>query len=154
MGINIRSKGANGEREVATAMNGVVMLAMRELGFSEEAVMKASTAIQRNQNQSAVGGSDLSNTFGLAIEIKRHENLSINTWWKQCTIAAERNGEWPVLLYRQNHGKWQCVTYVQTLHADKSQSVTVRATMEWDAFLYWFRAWILDRLRKGYEVKI
>ena len=154
MGINIRAKGQNGEREIATALNGVIMLVLQQQGFSEEAIQKASDSVQRNQNQSAVGGNDLSNTFGLSIEIKRQEQLSINTWWKQCTQAAERNNEWPVLLYRQNHGKWQCVTYVRTVLEDKSPGVTVRATMDYDAFIYWFTAWVTDRIKKGYQVQL
>jgi hypothetical protein len=154
MGINIRAKGANGERDVANALNGVIQLCLKEQGFPQAVIDKAASAVQRNQNQSAVGGNDLTNTFGLSIEIKRQEQLSINTWWNQCTAAAERNKEWPVLLYRQNHGKWQCVTYVRTIHEDRSAAVTVRATMDWDAFIYWFKSWVDDRLRKGYQVQI
>lgn len=151
-GINIRQKGANGEREVATAMNSIVMLVMTQLGFPAEKILEAANSIQRNQNQSAVGGSDLSNTFGMGIEVKRQETLSINTWWKQCTESAKRNSEWPVLIYRQNHGKWQVMTYLRA--PVDSDSVTVRATMDWDAFLYWFKAWVENKLRQGHAVKL
>lgn len=154
MSINIRQKGANGEREIATAMNAMIGVAMTELGYPQEAIDKASGAVQRNQNQSAVGGNDLSNTLGMSIEVKRQEQLSVNTWWKQCTEAAKRNAEWPVLIYRQNHGKWRVVTYVRTCQHDMVSSVMVRAEMDWDAFQFWFKDWVMHRLKQGYQLKI
>ena len=81
--MNIRTKGRAGEREVAKMLNDIVSDVNRELN---NVVIKGSVAaqpFQRNQNQSAVGGHDLSNPFGLAIEVKRQETLSINTWWEQ-----------------------------------------------------------------------
>ena len=63
--------------------------------------------VQRNQNQSAVGGCDLTGTFHFAVEIKRQESLSIETWWKQCTAAASALGQVPVLIFKQNHKKWR-----------------------------------------------
>lgn len=106
--MNIRQKGFNAEREVATLLNAGVMTAMRRQGYPEDDVVKAATTVQRNQNQSAVGGSDLTNTLGLAIEVKRHENTSgINGWWAQCTAAAKRNNEIPVLIYRQSRSPWR-----------------------------------------------
>lgn len=107
MTINIRAKGQNGEREIADMMNLVVMRVMKDLGHSEADVLAVANTVQRNQNQSAVGGNDLSNTFGLSIEVKRQEDLSINAWWKQCAEAAARNGELPVLAYRQNRKPWR-----------------------------------------------
>jgi hypothetical protein len=151
--VNIRQKGFNAEREMATLLNGLVMAVMRELGFPEDAILKASTTIQRNQNQSAVGGSDLSNTFGLAIEVKRHEDTSgINGWWKQCCAAAERNGELPVLLYRQSRSKWRCQTLVQ-LDCPIGDGRMVRAEFDYETFQLWFKDWIRVKLRQGEAIR-
>lgn len=149
MTINIRQKGQEGEREIQRALEPIVRRLMQAGGFplSEKAI------IQRNQNQSAVGGSDLSNTFGLCIEVKRQEQLSINTWWQQCTKAAEDNGEHPVLLYRQNGKKWRCVTLVWLTLTDHSQ-MQVRAEFDFDSFLHWFEKWVGCKLATGFVPRV
>ncbi len=152
--IDIRAKGANGEREIYKALNPIVQAVMREIGFSEEEITSREACIQRNQNQTAVGGCDLSNTFGLAIEIKRQEQLSINTWWKQCEEAAKRNNELPVLLYRQNHKGWRCVTYVALHLPDNKMLYQVRSEFDWDQFLVWFRHWVYAKLINGQAARV
>lgn len=152
MSINIRAKGQNGEREVAKAMNEVIMDVMRGLGFPESEIAKAANAVQRNQNQSAVGGNDLSNTFGLSIEVKRQEQLSINTWWKQCEAAAQRNNEIPVLLYRQNGKKWRCITY-SYLPLPNGSLYSARVEFDWDTFLDWFKDRVKLLLMSGQGVR-
>lgn len=144
MTINIRQKGQEGEREIVRALEPIVQRLLKAGGYP----VPDKPIIQRNQNQSAVGGSDLSNTFGLCIEVKRQEQLSINTWWKQCTDAAKSNGETPVLLYRQNGKKWRCVTLVWLpLHNGTQQQA--RAEMDWDTFLGWFEQWVRLKLVAG-----
>lgn len=144
MSINIRQKGQEGEREVQRALESIVRKVMSEGGYP----LPEKAIVQRNQNQSAVGGSDLSNTFGMCIEVKRQEQLSINTWWKQCTTAATENNEHPVLLYRQNGKKWRCVTLVW-LHLPGGAQQQVRAEMDWDSFLHWFEEWVRRTLAQG-----
>ena len=146
MSINIRQKGANGEREIIKHLEPIIRRVMQEGGFALPDV----GIVQRNQNQSAVGGSDLSNTFGLAIEVKRQEQLSINTWWNQCDAAAKRNGEVPVLLYRQNHKAWRCVM-MGALGLPQSQgqgelTMRVRVEISFDEFLQWFEQWVRRKL--------
>lgn len=150
--INIRQKGAEGEREVYKALNPIIQRVMLELGFPAAEVNAAANAVQRNQNQSAVGGNDLTNTFGMSIEVKRQEALSINTWWKQCCEAAERNMEHPVLLYRQNGKKWRCVTtgYVELPLGKFSQA---RVEFGWETFLQWFEQWVRVKLQNGEVVR-
>jgi|SRR5688572_30264227 hypothetical protein len=152
MGINIRAKGQNGEREVALLLNGILMSVMTDLGYPRDQVVKAATAIQRNQNQSAVGGNDLSNTFGLSIEIKRQEQLSIPAWWRQCEAAAARNNEWPVLLYRQNNKPWKCMTWAYlhyaALEADQ-WCMKVQVEISYSDFQAFFRSWVRRRLQLG-----
>lgn len=150
--INVRQKGAEGERQIYKALNPIIQKVMRELNFPEDTVLAAANAVQRNQNQSAVGGNDLSNTFGMSIEVKRQEQLSINTWWKQTCDAAVRNNEQPVLLYRQNNKKWQCVT-TGLVELPDSKFMQVRINIEWESFLVWFEEWVRVKLSNGGEVR-
>jgi hypothetical protein len=143
MGINIRAKGQNGEREIVDLLEPIVQRLLREGGHP----IPDKPVIQRNQNQSAVGGSDLSNTFGMAIEIKRQEQLSVNTWWAQCVKAANTLKEHPVLLYRQNGKKWKCVT-LAWLQLPGGELVQVRAEFSVEEFLLWFAKWVEQKLNK------
>lgn len=151
--VNIRQKGANGEREIYHALNPIVQRVLRRLGYPDDVVNSAANAIQRNQNQSAVGGNDLSNTFGMSIEVKRQEQLAINTWWKQCEEAANRNNELPVLLYRQNNKKWQCMTIGWVDLPDKKQA-RKRVTMDWESFLNWFELWVETHIMSGGSIRL
>ena len=144
MSINIRQKGQEGEREIQQALEPIIRKVMSEGGYP----LPEKAIVQRNQNQSAVGGSDLSNTFGMCIEVKRQEQLSINTWWKQCTKAATENNEHPVLLYRQSGKRWRCVTLVW-LHLPCGAQQQARAEMDWDSFLGWFEEWVQRKLVAG-----
>ena len=154
MSINIRQKGQEGEREIQRALEPIVRRVMEAGGYA----LPDKPIIQRNQNQSAVGGSDLSNTFGMCIEVKRQEQLSINTWWKQCTDAAKDNGETPVLLYRQNGKKWRCVVMVglplpaRTTPLDSM--LMFRAELSWDDFLAWFEQWVQRQLMLGHVPRV
>ncbi|QDB70880.1 hypothetical protein [Pseudomonas virus PBPA162] len=138
--INIRKKGANGEREIADDLNAIISLVLKERGLG----MVYKPVIQRNQNQSAVGGSDLSNPFDLALEIKRQENLAVNTWWNQCQVAAKEFGGEPIVIYRQSRKPWLVVMNTQLLICNIGKipsrgTVSVRATLSYDDFKKWFR---------------
>lgn len=152
MGIDIRAKGQNGEREVCDILNYIVYQAMKDCQFPEDQCLKGLTSVQRNQNQSAVGGNDLTNTFGLSIEIKRQEALAVNAWWQQCVAAADRNGEVPVLMYRQNRKPWHVVTYAWIQLPDGKQMQS-RVEFDIDSFKAWFRQWVLAKISMGYEVR-
>lgn len=151
--INIRQKGATGEREVTNTLIGIVHRAMREVGFTEQHILQAAHCIQRNQNQSAVGGNDLSHTFGMSIEVKRQECLSINTWWAQTIKAASPNNELPVLIYRQNHQSWKVITmgclYLPIADGSMSSYFNCRMEIDWSDFLKWFHFWVLRKLQAG-----
>lgn len=146
--INIRQKGANGERQLATQLNDIVNALLLKHGLPKP----EKPIIQRNQNQTAVGGNDLTNTFGLGIEVKRQENLNVEAWWRQCCQAAERNHELPVLVYRQNNGPWRVVTlmWVQLPKVEgRDSAAQVRAEMKWESFVHWFRMWVDYKLTSG-----
>lgn len=152
MGINIRQKGANGEREICDMLNFIIYTVMGELQYSKEEQLRGMSTVQRNQNQTAVGGCDLTNTFGLAIEVKRQEQLSINTWWKQCVASAERNEEVPVLIYRQNGKAWRVVTYV-FVNLPTNKQLQVRAEFDVESFKVWFTHWVRVKLLEGAVVR-
>ena len=156
MAINVRTKGAEGERQVIKLLTPIVVDVMVALAFPPEQIETARKMIQRNQNQSAVGGCDLSNVFGLSIEVKRQETLSIPAWWRQTVTAAERNNELPVLIYRQNNKPWRIRTY-GFLHTPSNGGgwTSVQAVIEIDeaAFLTWFREWVKGKLNNGYEIR-
>lgn len=148
MGINIRQKGASGEREICDVLNTIIQEVMRELSFTAEEIAAASRTVQRNQNQSAVGGNDLTNTFGMSIEVKRQEQLAINAWWKQTIAAADRNKDQPVLLYRQNGKKWRCVT-IAYLELPNAKFTKLRVEMEFEDFKSWFHGCVREKLSAG-----
>lgn len=145
--INIRQKGAKGERQLATQLNAIVNALLLKHGLP----IPAKPVIQRNQNQSAVGGNDLSNTFSLSIEVKRQENLNVEAWWRQCCYAAERNQEFPVLVYRQNNGPWRVVInlWAQLPAGAGDSACRVRGEIKWGEFLEWFRLWVDRKLSNG-----
>jgi hypothetical protein len=145
--IHIVNKGKTGEREVADAMNYCIYLAMTELGFPNPDCVKAMSTIQRNQIQTAIGGSDLIGCYGLSVEIKRQETLSVETWWKQCETSAIRDNAIPVLIYRQNKKPWRVRTYVYIPMPDGHQMKAV-SEFDWTTFRAWFKGWVKAILQK------
>jgi hypothetical protein len=135
--MDVRQKGATGEREICDMMNGICWSVYKQMEIPYPGV----PIFQRNQNQSAVGGSDITNQFGLAIEVKRQEILSIEAWWKQCTSSAATHNEIPILLYRQNgKRKWNCVM-LGFLDYGGGNLVT-RVEISHEAFMEWARKYI------------
>ena len=64
-----------------------------------------------------------------AIEIKRHEQLSIGAWWRQATQQAEQAGAVPVLAYRQSRKPWAVVVPLEKL-TGKPSPHTAQLTLE------------------------
>lgn len=140
MGINIRQKGQTGEREIASALNECVARVRSSVGLP--ALDKKDEIFQRNQNQSAVGGHDLSNSLNLAIEVKRQEILSIPSWWRQCVESAKRTDSIPILIFRQNRKSWRVIMNVSVIGfpgipiTDSSFEIKVEISLL--EFLTWF----------------
>lgn len=145
MGINIRTKGASAERDIANQMNAIVEQVCKEEGFP----LPLKPVIQRNQNQTAVGGSDLSNPFGYALEIKRQEALSLNTWWKQCMVASKEFGGTPVVIFRQNKQKWRVLMYAFVPIWGSTGYKQCRAEVSFDDFMDTFAQTVRFYLRSG-----
>lgn len=141
MSINVRQKGQEGEREIAKILNGIVATIRQQNGFDK--IETRDELFQRNQNQSAVGGSDLSNPLFLEIEVKRQEDLSINSWWKQCVDSAERTGGIPILIFRQNRKAWRVCMFgdlpLQPVGVQHYRAMTgTRVEITMDDFKRWF----------------
>ena len=155
-GRHARTKGGSGEREACKLFNGIIeRVVTQELHGTIADIEQSKKMVQRNQNQSAVGGKDLSNTMGLSVEVKRCETLQIKKWWKQCVIEAQRNGEHPVLMYRQSRQPWRFMTTV-TLETHPNEMISelypVVATIEEDDFKLWLTEWVRNYFRAGGKI--
>lgn len=146
MALNPRTKGASAEREIYSKLNLLVIDAFRAHGI-EPRDIPDNYLFERNQNQSSGGGSDLTNPYGLAIEIKRQESLAITTWWKQCATSARKENKLPVLLYRKNHQAWKCVI-LASLFVPNYAQIVVPSEISWDDFCVWAKAWLYARLKQ------
>lgn len=149
MSINSRNKGQRGERECVSWLNDIIQQVLNSQPWDDHIHEVTKKCIQRNQNQSAVGGCDLNGVFGMAVEIKRVETLAVDKWWHQCATQAARNNEHPVLLYRQNHQPWRCVTLGSLPLPQDRLASSVRVQFDEDAFALWFYQWIYYKMVEG-----
>ena len=132
LAINKKNKGAEGERDIANRLNDIV----RQVRGRYEHEQLAIPPFQRNQNQSAVGGSDLSNPFGLSIEVKRQEVLSIQMWWKQTVKSAREEDGMPILIFRQNNKKWRVL--MEGVIGSDLTSLKIPVEIDIKTFEAWF----------------
>jgi hypothetical protein len=96
MGLNIRTKGKNGEYEFIDK-------------FGPLWTAHTAKPIERNLDQTRYGGSDMTNVEPFCIEIKRVEDCSNgnkNSWWKQ-VVKATKEGEYPIVAFRPSRSKWR-----------------------------------------------
>lgn len=150
MTLNVVNKGKDGEREVVRSLDRQLEELIIENRWAEtdpDMVGHLREVVQRNQNQSAAGGGDI-NVFGVSIEVKRQEALSIETWWKQCKASCARNGDLPVLLFRQNRKGWRCIME-GALMLGTERYVGARVEVSFDSFLMWFKYWALKEIQAG-----
>lgn len=141
--INVRNKGKSGEREIANLLNDLANVVRFNKGLSVNTV----PLFQRNQNQSAVGGSDLTNPLGLEIEVKRQESLNINSWWKQCLLACEQTGNSiPILIFRQNRKAWRVIMYSSLSLPNNKTMQYIRSEISLADFKSWFKTFYAEVL--------
>jgi hypothetical protein len=105
MGKMQRDKGQRGEREIVAMFVEAMEAVEKEKGVEGSAL---SEMVKRNTLQSDRGGFDVANIPTLAVEVKRAEVLNVNSWWNQ-TLEQCKQGETPVLFYRQSRKPWRCV---------------------------------------------
>jgi hypothetical protein len=147
--INAQAKGKTGEREICDLLRVESMRCFQENAWIEQGDRdRIFASIQRNQNQSAVGGHDIG-FMGLSIEVKRCETLSVPQWWRQCVVSAGAAQARPVLIYRQNRKAWR-VKMETMLPIDRgSSSIWCTAEFEIDQFEIWLRLYIAAEVRAG-----
>lgn len=142
--INVRTKGQEGERDICKFFNEIYKEVYDELAM----VFPEKDIAQRNQNQSAVGGCDIDHTCHYAVEVKRQEQLSINTWWKQCEKSAWECGKYPILIFKQNRKPWRVILYVNQIRLYGSEPVqAIRAEISMDDFRNLFKKHALEYIR-------
>lgn len=122
-----RNKGANAEREFAKLLG-------EKLGLK----------LERNLEQTRAGGHDLIGLPGIALEVKRCEQLAINQWWRQAVRQAGQ-GLIPCLAYRQNRKPWKvsvplnwvlgCEQNSLSCEKDKQEYLPEMAVLSLDGFV-------------------
>ena len=141
-GRKSQAKGKAGEREACKLMQAILDKALEESGTGKP----GSRHVQRNTLQSDGGGCDLVGVPGVAIEVKRHAVLRVESWWKQAVSQAERiGGSIPVLLYRQDRGKWQARVYAK-LPIDCKEALSMPVDLEMPDFTKWAVEYLKARL--------
>lgn len=117
MGAMQRNKGGRAER--------IIVNKLKDEGFTDA---------MRNHSQAAIGGYDVTGLEPLAIEIKDHKKLNINTWWKQ-TIKQAPGDLIPVLIYHiPNTSKWLVQVPMSAVNQELCSERTV--TIDFEDFIY------------------
>lgn len=142
MGVNVRSKGATGERDAIRVVQ----------TWADEVCELAGlppVVLARNLEQSRSGGCDVVGIDWLALEVKRHENLAIPGWWRQAVRQAGP-GQVPVLMYRQNRTPWKFRVALAAAHPGVYGWTTpLTVDMALDEMAAWFKAEFWARLHAG-----
>lgn len=107
-----RNKGQRGEREARAVIEGWLAPVYESAGLGKP-------TLERNLMQSREGGYDLVGIDWLALEVKRHENLQLGSWWRQ-TLRQAKEGQVPFLMYRANRQAWKFRVRVATAHPTES----------------------------------
>jgi hypothetical protein len=138
-GARSRNKGARGEREVIAILQPIVDKVTDECG-------QPRLVLRRNYSQRYEAKQyDVIGLPWVALEVKRVENLSgLGKWWRQ-VISCTGRGQVPVLIYRQNHGKWHVRTRVPVRAGGRVGGVHVVCTVTMD--LATWLVWLEQRLK-------
>lgn len=104
--INSRAKGASGEREFAKWL---------------EVNLKLDYTPTRNLEQVRSGGSDIIDVYPFVFEVKRRENLDLQSWWIQVKHDALKFDECaiPIVAFRQNRKPWEFLISANNICVDK-----------------------------------
>lgn len=136
-----RNKGQRGEREVIKLLQPIV-----DRAYKSYPAFGAPPRLQRNTLQSDFGGYDVIGLEWLALEVKFQESLSINQWWKQ-TEKQAKEGQEPVLFYRQSYKPWVVMMRMEKTIVDRK--FHCRSTITIQDFLIYFE----HRLFRNLKVK-
>lgn len=133
--MNIRNKGKRGEREVAELLDSTWEKIQRKKDPSGPILRIASTFHDK--------GADLYSIEGLAIEVKRHETLNLNSWWRQAEIQADNLGAIPIVMYRQNRKAWSVMLPAYLLVVGASGYLITT----WEVFEVWLEHYLSRSVR-------
>jgi len=127
-----RQKGHDGERDVVKLLSPIVEMVLGE------------GKLRRNLMQSREGGHDICGLDHLAIEVKRCETLEVEKWWRQTLRQAEdAGGAIPVLMFRQNRGKWRVMMFGHV------GVMVCRVEIDMTTFALWLGEDLKMRVRRG-----
>lgn len=98
--INVRTKGAVGEREAAALLQKVVDEVFTSCGHEPP-------KLRRNVEQAQVGGEDLVGLPWYSFEIKRVERIDLDKWWQQTLVQAARKPPLASMALAQRFGGWK-----------------------------------------------
>lgn len=82
--------------------------------------------MKRNLEQTREGGHDITGVDGWAIEVKRYKKATpalISGWWEQAVDQAKGTERRPALFYREDHGQWRVVVYLDMIYPNLDLSV-------------------------------
>lgn len=140
-----RNKGQRGEREAAAVLMGWASDVVAHL--RSEGRELPDVELVRNLMQSRAGGYDLDGLDWLALEVKRHETLSVSQWWKQ-TLMQTKDGQVPCLMYRQNRTQWKFRVRLPVAHyGERASGVSLLVVdLSIDEAKKWFQSELYWRL--------
>lgn len=160
MGINVVQKGKRAERAVASALNVVLERVVANIQMPAYSLRIDPLILKRNLSQTQAGGFDLEGLPWIAIEVKHHKTVCLPAWWRQTCFQAGtdegggpivgRNVREPVLVWKQNGGKWN-VRMIGRLEIEPGRRLRVVVDVSWEAFLQWFERRAEVELRKTLE---
>lgn len=102
MTINVRNKGANGEREVCDLLQPIVDAVAAQRGL-------VAPRLRRNVEQCQVGGEDIVGLPWYSIEVKRCERVELDKWWRQACVQATRRASGSTAWDALARGGWRVV---------------------------------------------
>lgn len=133
-GNRSRNKGQSGEREIIKLLCPIIKEVYEKYSSLEIPML------ERNQNQSNLGGYDIIGIDWMALEIKRQETLNLNAWWEQ-TLKQAKQYQTPVLIFRQNNKPWNVL-----LQLEIDIGCRVLAQISFADFAKWFKLRLKSQL--------
>jgi hypothetical protein len=151
--INAEIKGKRAEQEIVKELNDVI----KKLHKNDDTIDLEKYFVHRNLAQTAQGGDDIVNIYGLSLEIKRCEELRIEDWWRQACKSAGRKSAEPVLIYKQNKKSWRVLlmTELSIYRTDavlSNSRISVRAEISFKDFLRYFEELVRFQIYRRNDV--
>lgn len=141
MGSLSIQKGKRAERAVASLLNPILERVCLAEGVDPQ-------RLARNLKQTRQGGYDLDGLDWIAIEIKHHKVVTLNSWWAQTMRQAGRHPDGqpivgmvqrePVLIWKKGGTSQWCVRMTGLLEIVPGRRLRTAVDISWEAFVVWF----------------